>query len=258
MINWLHTNLPDPIFLTIGPMQIHWYGLILVFGMILAIVTAIKLAKYYNIDKDLVFDLSFWLIILGLIGARLYDVCLEYEYYLGHPLDVFKIWQGGLAIHGAIIAGILVVWYFARKRKIDFWLLFSIIVPAMALALAIGRWGNYFNQELYGYATNLSWGIPILGQQGFFHPTFIYQSIGNFLIFIILILEHKLFRKKNFSWIVISFLIMYSTMRFCMEFLRIDSTPLVMGLRWPQLVSWIIIFVCLIYFIYQAIRKQKE
>ena len=118
MINWLHTNLPEAVFITIGPVQIHWYGLILVLGMVAAMITAVKVAKLYNISRDTILDLSFWLIIFGLIGARLYDVGLEYQYYLGHPIDVFKIWNGGLAIHGGIIAGILVVLYFAKKHKI--------------------------------------------------------------------------------------------------------------------------------------------
>jgi len=259
MINFLHTFHPNPILITLGPFDIYWYGVFIVVGNLLAFLIAFKLANYYKINKETIIDLVFWLIIGGIIGARLYHILLEASYYLNNPLDIFKIWQGGLAIHGAILAGLIIVWQFCRKRKLNFWLISAIIVPGVALAQVVGRWGNYFNQELFGKPTNLSWGIPIdimnrpieYLNNNFFHPTFLYESLSNFLIFLILITLHYLFIKNKIKCqvsnvrcqmlIVISYLILYSILRFFMEFLRTDPTYLIVGLRLPQIVSLLII-----------------
>ena len=175
MINFLHTFNPDPILISLGPINIYWYGFFILLGSISALLITLKLASYYNIKKDTIIDLAFYLIIGGIIGARIYHVFLEFPYYLSHPLNIFKIWQGGLAIHGGIIAGVIILFFFAKSiskrsnlqkgdwisaRK-NFWLLSAILVPGLALAQAIGRWGNYFNQELFGLPTDKAWGIPI-------------------------------------------------------------------------------------------------
>jgi len=200
--------------------------------------------------------LAFWCVLFGLLGARIYHVFLEFPYYLNNPIDIFKIWQGGLAIHGALIAGIITVWIFAKKNNINFWLLTSVLSPSMALAQAIGRWGNYFNQENFGGPTYLPWGIPIdyinkpleYSAYRYFHPTFLYESIGNLLIFSALILIHVWIIKKRkqncvmcYVLCVMCYLIMYSLLRFFTEFIRIDQTPELFGLRWPQIMSILII-----------------
>ncbi len=269
MINFLHTFNPDPILISLGPINIYWYGFFILLGSISALLITLKLASYYNIKKDTIINLAFYLIIGGIIGARIYHVFLEFPYYLSHPLNIFKIWQGGLAIHGGIIAGVIILFFFAKSiskrsnlqkgdwisaRK-NFWLLSAILVPGLALAQAIGRWGNYFNQELFGLPTDKAWGIPInflnrpaefLNFQ-YFHPTFIYESMGNFLIFLILILinvwiikNHK--NPNSYKLTAISYLILYSILRFSLEFIRIDTTPELLGLRFPQIVSLLIIF----------------
>ena len=267
MINFLHTYHPSSILVSFGPIDIHWYGLLIVWGIIFAIALTFKLASYYNIKKETIVDLAFWLIISGVIGARIYFIFLELPYYLVYPLDMFKPWQGGLAIHGAIIGGALALWLYARKYKLNFWLLASLIVPGLALAQAIGRWGNYFNQELFGYPTNLAWSVPIdlinrpfayLSEQ-YFHPVFLYELLGNLLIFIILIIIHLIIIRKvtsyelrvtSYKLLVICYLICYSFLRFFLEFWRIDETPVIFNLRFPQLISLIIIFLSLIYLIY--------
>ncbi len=307
-MSFLHTFHPQPILISFGPINIHWYGLLVVLGILAAIFTALKLAGYYNIKKEVIIDLSFYLVIFGIIGARLYDVLLELPYYLNHPLDIFKIWQGGLAIHGAIIAGIAVIWLFAKKRQLNFWLLAAIITPGLALAQAIGRWGNYFNQELFGAPTGLPWGIPIdlinrpikyIGYE-FFHPTFLYESIGNFVIFFILIAIHdRIIKKKNINpaeqnmfhvspaahraagqvcfpgraplaasrfrgqarsgagmFHVLSYAILYSFLRFSTEFIRIDKTPEIFSLRFPQIISLIIIFLSIALLLLPKIKSR--
>jgi len=263
MINFLHSFNPQPILASFGSLHIYWYGLFMVSSISAGLFVTIKLAKHYKILSETIIDLGFWAIISGLVGARIYDCFLNFEYYLHNPLDVFKIWQGGLAIHGALIAGLIVFFVFIKKYakqnslnfKNEFWKIASIIVPGVALGQAIGRWGNYFNQELFGLPTNLPWSIPInllnrpleYISNDFFHPTFFYESLGSLLIFLVLIgAQTYLIKKnkqnyKNYVIITGSYFILYSILRFSLEFIRIDSAPALYGWRWPQIISLIII-----------------
>ncbi|MDD4271632.1 MAG: prolipoprotein diacylglyceryl transferase [Patescibacteria group bacterium] len=256
MFNFLHTFNPSPILAAIGPIHIYWYGFFIVLGILAAIAIAIYLAKIYGLESETIIDLSVWLIVGGLIGARAYDIFLEWPYFSTHPLDVFKVWQGGLAIHGAIIGGLIALWLFAKKHHHNFWQLAGIAATTLPLAQAIGRWGNYFNQELFGYPTNLPWGIPIdmahrpwqYMDYNYFHPAFLYESLGCLLIFIILIyLQRKV---ASYKLQVASYLFMYGVLRFAMEFIRLDATPVIFGLRFPQIVSLLIVFLSLGYFCY--------
>lgn len=268
MLTYFHNFEPQRIMVSIGPINIYWYSFFIIVGIVLAIAIAIKLGSYYDIKKEKIIDLSFWLVIFGIIGARLYDVLLELPYYLGHPIQIFEIWKGGLAIHGAILAGLITVYVFSKKNKIGFFKLCSIIVPGLSLSLAIGRWGNFFNQELFGLPTNVAWGIYISPinraaeyiDVNFFHPTFLYESVGSFIIFILLILLHVLkIKGKNISFVFIVFiyLILYSILRFSLEFVRIDYAPEIFGLRWPQITSlFIILTILTVFFIY--IIKNKR
>lgn len=251
MMNLLHTFNPDPILISFGHINIYWYGFFIVIGIIFALLFIIKIARYYYISPDLIFDCAFYIILSGIIGARIYDVFLQFSYYSKNPIEIFKIWNGGLAIHGAIIAGIITLFFYAKKKNINFWLLGSLAVPGLALAQAFGRWGNYFNQELYGSPTNLPWGIPIEFKNRlpeyinfeYFHPAFLYESIGNLLIFVLLLVMHYFLKKNKLGsqTIVLSYLIMYSLLRFFMEEIRIDPTINLLGFRLPQLVGLIII-----------------
>ncbi len=272
MFNFLHTFQPQSVLISFGPITIYWYGFFIVLGILAAVLVAYKLAKYYQIKRDLIFDLSFWLVIGGLIGARIYDVFLFLPYYLKNPIDALKIWQGGLAIHGGIIAGVIIIWFFARKKKINFWKLTALIIPGLALAQTIGRWGNYFNQELFGLPTSLSWGIPIniinrpleYISTEFFHPTFLYESLGNLLIFLILIIINIYFIKKKrltnhfFVWITALYMILYSILRFSLEFIRLDETPYFLFLRWPQIISLILITIAILLLIFNPHAKKKK
>jgi phosphatidylglycerol:prolipoprotein diacylglycerol transferase len=264
MFHFLHTYLPDPVLISFGPIKIYWYGLFIVTGILAAIFVVFKLAEKYDLKKDIIIDSIFWLIIGGVIGARLYHIGLELPFYLQNPLSIFKVWQGGLAIHGGLIAGVAITWLFAKKNKLNFWLLAAIYAPGLALAQAIGRWGNYFNQELFGQPTNLPWGIPIdtahrlseFYNAQFFHPTFLYESIGNVLIFTTLLAFHVWIigsikrddtRVTGYQLLVIGYLLLYSVLRFFLEFIRIDTTVEIFGLRWPQIVSLLIIGISLFY-----------
>jgi phosphatidylglycerol:prolipoprotein diacylglycerol transferase len=273
MFFFLHNFHPTAILLSFGPIHIYWYGLFIVLGMVAALLTAFYLARKYELKRDLIFDLAFWLIIWGIIGARVYDIFLQLPYYLNNPGQMLKIWEGGLSIHGGIIAGLIVTAWFAKKYLLGFWKLSAVLVPGIALGQAIGRWGNYFNQELFGRPTNLPWGIPIdimnrpldyLNDQ-YFQPTFLYESLGCLVIFAFLLSLHNQYRRYQhhnnlfFVWISALYMILYSILRFSLEFIKINPTPVWLGLRWPQIISLLIIltFVIILLFKTHASKNKK-
>lgn len=239
--------LPNSILLSVGPFSIHYYGLILVIAMSLAAFYAV----YSLVNRGILFqkkaeDLIFYLIIFGLIGARFgHVVFFNFNYYFDNPGDIIKVWQGGLSIQGALLFGLGTAIFWSIKNKINFLKLSDAIVPSIALGQAIGRWGNYFNQELYGQPA--SWGIPInpvnrvAAYEGynFFQPAFFYESILNLLLFLVL---HKLSKKDlKAGYLVAIYLFFYGFVRFFMEFIRIDETPEFFSLRLPQLISLVLV-----------------
>lgn len=244
-MNFLYNFNPQPILLELGPLIFRWYGLMIAIGLLSAIFVSAYLAKRRGRNTDDVYSLAFWLAIGGIIGARLYDfVIIEFDYFIGQPLDIFKIWQGGLAIHGAVIGGViaLVVWCRVKKQKVLDWLdLAAVSVP---LGQAIGRWGNYFNQELFGGPTNLPWGIPIdmahrpiqYLSSTHFHPAFLYESILNFILFLILFFLMKK-DKLPAGAVALLYIAGYGLIRFVMELIRIDETTMILGWRLPQFVG---------------------
>jgi phosphatidylglycerol:prolipoprotein diacylglycerol transferase len=270
----LHTYNPQPILLQIGFLKIHWYGFLIAVGALLGFLVLLHLAKEYKLKKEDIYNYIFYLVIFGLIGDRLYYVIYAWPYYSQNLLDIFKVWQGGLAIHGAMIAGVLVMYFFGKKHKVNPWLLADITVVGLALAMAMGRWGNYFNQELFGLPTNLPWGIPILVEHrpaqymnfSYFQPTFLYESLWDFFLFFILYLIHRVpiaIKKNNpevkldYGYIALAYFILYSVGRFFNEFLRIDFSPYLFGLRIAQVVSLLIILVCLFILAYRLIKKMR-
>ncbi len=269
MFHILHNWQPSNILLEIGPITLYWYGLVIAIAITLAYFLILKLSKYFQLKKDDLNDLAFWLIIWAIVGARVYEVFLEWNYYFTNPLAIFKIWEGGLAIHGAIVFGLIYLYFFAKRRNLNFWRLSAVIAPGLALGQAIGRFGNWFNQELYGLPTNLPWAIPIsienrvagFIQYEYFHPTFLYESIGSLITFIILlILIFKLKNKinlNNLGKIIFSiYLFLYSVVRFSLEFIRLDPTPEIFILRWPQIFS-IITAVFALIILFTAIFKKQ-
>lgn len=247
IFNFLHTYRPQPVILKVGLFNLYWYGLLIVIAIFIGFWLTVRLAKKYQIKEEEIWNLSFYLVIFGLIGARIYHILSEIGYYWQEPLEVFYFWQGGLGIYGAIAAGVLVLYFFARKHQLSFWRLADILSPAMILGMAIGRWGNWFNQENIGQPTNLPWGIPIDWQNRpleylsnqYFHPAFLYQSIWNlFVFFILLFLIIYIFQYKEkpgliFAW----FMILYSIGRFIIEFIRINPQPMIFNLRLAQIVA---------------------
>lgn len=244
IMNFLHNTIPDSVALVIGPITIHWYGIIMALSIVAALLLSLHIADKRGFKREEIIDAAFWLIIGGLIGARLYEIGLEWNYYAKHFNDIVKIWQGGLAIHGALLGGAVALLLFLRHKKYNFWNLAAVFLPGVALGQAIGRWGNWFNQELFGTPSLLPWSIPIdLPYRPFayevftyFHPVFLYESLGLLVIALIL---YILARRKNFpcALIVSAYLILAGALRFIVEFIKVDSTPEFIGLRWPQLFS---------------------
>ena len=268
MLNWLHTYQPQAILVAIGPLKIYWYGLIIALAIMVASGLALKLARFYQIKKELLYDLFFYLIIFGLIGDRLADVFLfDWSYFSQHLGEIWQIWNGGLSIQGALLAGLVVLWWYARHHKLSFWLLGDIVVPVVAIGQAIGRWGNYFNQEIFGQPTEVPWGIPIdwlfrpdgLENFVYFHPLFLYESLGCLFLALILLFWHYWRLKKAKNWqagsILIAYLIGYAGLRFGLEFWRLDTQPIVWGWRTGQWLSLLILILAIILFF---IRKKNK
>lgn len=245
---------PQPILLSFGPLQIHWYGLIVVLAVIAGYLVGLRLGKMVGINKKDLTDLFFYLLIFGFLGARIYEILfVDFGYYWHNPAQMIAIWNGGLAIHGGLIAGFFVLLVFAKKRGLNFWRLADVLTPGVILGQAIGRWGNFFNQELFGLPTDLPWKIYISPENrpleylsyNFFHPTFLYESILNFVLFLILFF---LFRSRRLAdgMIFVFYLLGYSLIRFFLEFIRLDPAPVIFGLRWPQIISIFIFFLALV------------
>ena len=244
---------PGPELIQLGPFSLRWYGLLIAISVLLGLNLSGELARKKGLQKSLINDLLPFLVLASIIGARIYYVAFEWRNYTGKnfwssinfinlniPIpSAIEIWGGGIAIHGALIMGTLSVMFFCRWHKESFWDVIDVLVPSVALGQAIGRWGNFFNNEAFGIPTNLPWKLfipyefrpEIFSSQNYFHPTFLYESIWNILVFSILIF---LFKKSNKNEIRLPagglsciYLISYSLGRVWIESLRID--PLCLG-----------------------------
>ena len=230
--------MPDGI--TIGPIKIYFYGIIIMLGVLAAVWIAIKEAERRNLDSEYVWDMVPWLLVLGIVGARLWHVFTPSqsmgvgpEYYFSNPLQILNTRRGGLGIPGAVIGGLLALWLYTKRKGLKMMTWADIIVPGLALAQAIGRWGNFFNQELYGPPTNLPWGITIdeahrlAGYEAFskFHPMFLYESLWNLFNFFLLMLIGRKYEEKLVSGdLLYIYLIIYPVGRFLLEFIRLDAS----------------------------------
>ena len=252
----------DRVFLELGPFTIYWYGIIIAFGAILGVYLATKEANRLGLQKDLIIDFIVFAVPIAIIFARIYYVTFEWDNYVNGPWwKVFAIWEGGIAIHGAIIGGVLTAIVFSRVRNISFWQLADIIAPSLILAQAIGRWGNFMNQEAHGgpisQATYESFHqyLPdfIMNQMTIngvmYHPTFLYESFWNIVVFTILILMRKYNPLRG--EIFLSYAILYSIGRFFIEGLRTDSLYVFGELRTAQAISIVIIVASIILIIYR-------
>ena len=243
----------DRYIFSIGDVNIEWYSVLIVIGAILAIIMIIREAKRYGYPKDFVFNMCFWTIIVGIIGARLYYVLFNLDLYT-NIVDVFKIWEGGLAIHGGIIFGLITCFLYCKKYKVRTVRMVDFIVPALLLAQAIGRWGNFFNGEAHGAVTSLGalqdLHIPNFIIEGmniggvYYQPTFLYESLWGLLGVIVILIVRRLKITKVGQPTAI-YLMWYGLGRFFIETMRTDSLMLG-GFKVAQIVSVIMIIVGLI------------
>jgi len=241
-----------PIGFNIGPLFVHYYGIILMLGAVAGAWLATREARRRKQDPEIVWDLLVWLLIGGIIGARLWHIFtpppsmvaagITTKYYLTHPLEALAIWRGGLGIPGAVLGGALALYLFSRKNNLKFAMWADIAAPGLALGQAIGRWGNFVNQELYGAPTDLPWGIFIdpahrlseYAQFTHFHPTFFYESVWNLgNMFLLLWLGRRFADKLKTGDLIFIYLIIYPVGRFFLEFVRLDSSQ-VAGLNANQ------------------------
>ncbi len=256
---------PGPVIFNLGPITLRWYGLLIALSVLIGLYLSGYLAKVRGLNNDFINDLLPILVLSSVIGARIYYVAFEWENYKYNPVDALAIWQGGIAIHGALISGTFAVWIFCRLRKLETLEVLDILLPSVCLGQAIGRWGNFFNNEAFGIPTELPWklSIPyIYRPQEFinyehFHPTFLYESIWNVAVFILLLVLFSLgksrFIRLPTGALTCFYMIAYSMGRFWIEGLRID--PLCIGgvapfceggIRTAQLISLVFIILGLI------------
>ena len=244
---------PGPILKQLGPLTIRWYGLLIATAVLVGVTLSQYLAKRRHVDPDLLGDLSIWLVVGAIPAARLYYVLFEWKEYANHPELIFAIWQGGIAIHGAIIGGILATLIFAQIKRVSFWQLADLVSPSLILGQALGRWGNFFNSEAFGRPTDLPWKLFIPQNRrpieyidyAYFHPTFLYESLWDVMVFgLLLVLFFQGLKKKpqlKVGTIALVYMVTYSIGRFWIEGLRTDS--LMLGpLRIAQVVSLVEIF----------------
>ena len=222
----------DRVAFTIFGIDVMWYGILMATGMILGTYLALKEAERVGISEDDVLNLAIFAIPAGVLGARLYYVIFNWGFYSQNPSQILNFRGGGMAIHGALIGGILAGLIYTKIKKIKFFKMADIALIGMPLAQAIGRWGNYINGEAHGGPTNLPWGIMVDGVK--VHPTFLYESIWDFGIFIFLWMFRN--KKKYEGQVAVYYIILYSLGRFFIEGLRTDS--LMIGpLRMAQVIS---------------------
>lgn len=242
----------DRIAFTVFGIDIAWYGLLIAIGMMLGVLLAVKRSEEIGVSDDIVYDIALWSIPAGVLGARIYYVLFNLDYYSSDWARILQFRQGGLAIHGGIIAGFIVGYFVCKKNNVKFLSMADVVAPSFILGQAIGRWGNYFNQEAYGRPTNMPWAITIDGVN--VHPTFLYESVWNIIVMLGLIYYTK--KKKAEGEVFFLYLIFYSLGRFFIEGLRTDS--LMIGpFRTAQLTSLLMITGGLMAIRYFRTKKTK-
>jgi phosphatidylglycerol:prolipoprotein diacylglycerol transferase len=283
---------PDRVAFSLFGKEIYWYGILMAVGIVIAVILAQSEEKRKKLPKDIIIDMCLVVIPAGVIGARLYYVLLELKQYLANPIKMLYIWEGGLAIYGAVIGGLLAVLIFARVRKVRFLALTDTIVPGLVLAQAIGRWGNFFNQEAYGLpvTSEMLAKYPILNyfpfsvsidgahyfdnalctacvtaaNGGHLHlATFFYESFWCLLIFVFIMLMRKRFKHDGDA--LVWYALLYSFERMFVEGLRGDSLWLIKpsaegladGVRVSQLLSAILFVLAAAFLIVRALREKK-
>ena len=256
---------PETSFINICGFPVYYYGIIVAVAVFAGTVISNKIALKEYFMPNIVYNIATSIIIGGIIGARLYYCLLNFNQYFANPIEIFALREGGLSIHGAILGGLIVLVYQAKANNINFLKLCDIFSVGLPLAQSIGRWGNFFNMEAFGLPTNLPWGMYVKQAlrpdkyfyENYFHPTFLYESICDFAIFLLLYL-FVIKKYKNSPGITFGiYLIAYSVVRFFIEYIRIDCTKYVCSLAVPQIVSLFMFVVGLSIILLSNIRQKN-
>ena len=256
----------NPVLFSFNGIDIRWYSVILLVAMLLALILFIVEGKRFNIPKEFTFNLAFWVIIFGIISARLYYCIFNFSLYKDNLWDILKIWEGGLAIHGGIIGGFLTLVFYTKRYNVETIKIADMAVVPLLLAQAIGRWGNFFNSEAHGIATTyyklkelhipefIIDGMKINNQ--YYHPTFLYESLFCILGFIILLFVRR-YRYLKKGQLTSLYLMYYSVGRFFIESLRTDSLMFA-GFRVAQVLSIVLFVIGLVAFMILSRKGRFE
>ncbi len=220
---------------SIGVINFNWYGLIIATAIIVAVAISWYYVRLHNENSDRLLDLTLYSIPVGLVAARAYYVIVNWHIYAADPNEILQIQHGGLAIHGAIIGVVLTIWGYCQIKKVSFWRWADIVAPGLILGQAVGQWGNFINQDAFGYPTDVTWGIYIdyiyrpLGyeQFDFFHPIFLYECLWDLFVFSILIIVSWWMNKNPGKLVTgnlfLLYILLYSAGHLVIEGLRLDS-----------------------------------
>jgi phosphatidylglycerol:prolipoprotein diacylglycerol transferase len=252
-------KLSDPVAVSLFGLSIRWYAIFILAGVVAALLVMRWLARERGLDADFPLDAAPWVILAALIGARGYYLLLKWSYYLDHPSEAINVRLGGLTVHGAIVGGLLALWLYCRHREQRFLTWGDIAAAALPVGQAIGRWGNWANQEAFGRPTDLPWAVEIdpayrpaqYAESATFHPAFLYESICDLLIAALLIWvvrtmpKHPFWREGDAIWI---YCVLYGAVRFGIESLRTDSLtigpfPAAYWLSWALMLIGVVMFV---------------
>lgn len=266
MSNYLPILVIDPVAFELFGWPVRWYGVIIGLAILVAYILFMRESLRKGIDEDTSFDMLFWTVIIGLIGARIYYVVFSGQDYLSDPLSIFRVWEGGMAIYGGVIAGAATIYYLSRKYLVNVIDIFDMAIPALMLAQSIGRWGNFINQEAHGgrvtreFLEGLMLPNFIIEQMNingnYYHPTFLYESLWNLVGAVVIILLRG--RKQLFmrGEIVACYLLWYGVGRYWIEGLRTDS--LYLGpFRVSQIVSLVMIVIGVAIIIWNRVLKNN-
>jgi len=251
---------------SIGNFEIHWYSAIILFACFVGVTLAIREGLKRNVRKDFMFNMAFWSIIIGILGARLYYVLFNWSLYENNLLEIFKIWNGGLAIHGGIIAGFITIVIYTKKYEVSTFKMMDIGVVSVILGQAIGRWGNFFNMEAYGVATTYEHlkGLNIpefiingMEKNGLYYtPTFLYESLWCLAGFIVLLIIRK-WKYLKVGQLTSLYFIWYGVGRFIIEGYRLDSL-MIGGFRAAQVISIITVTIAVVVFVVLCSKRKFE
>jgi phosphatidylglycerol---prolipoprotein diacylglyceryl transferase len=235
---------PGAIAFQIGPLVIRWYGILMATAIVVGLWMAHRQAKKEGLPADDIVSAGQWAILAGLVGARAYEVIFNWDYYSQYPSKIIAVWEGGLAIHGGLIVGPLVGAWLAYRWHIPVLRALDVAAPYISLGQAIGRWGNFFNEEAFGQPTNLPWKLyispshrpPAYADYDYFHPTFLYESLWDFAVFVVLVTWLRPHLRDRPGALFFCYVALYSIGRFAIEAIRLDSFWLGQ-FRVPQIAS---------------------